>query len=86
MRTKTIIEGLKNSQKFKVVINSVEIGNCQVKDLRGDRFQNPKQLDAVWTALTIIGDSYANPGPCNFGPISGYRMRRNRVNVYVNLI
>lgn len=86
MRTPTIIEGLKNSQRFKVVINSVDIGNCQVKDLMNGRFRNSKQKDAVEAALTVIGDSFAKPGPQNYGPISGYMMRKNRVNVYVCLI
>ena len=33
MRTKVIIDGLNNTQKFRAVINGVFIGDCQVKDL-----------------------------------------------------
>lgn len=51
MRTKTIIDGLKNSQKFRVVINGIFIGDCEVKDLVGSRFPQREQRVAVWDAL-----------------------------------
>ena len=38
MRTKIIIEGLRNTQKFRAIINGVVIGDCQVKDILGSRF------------------------------------------------
>jgi len=58
MRTKQIIEGLNNSQKFRAVINGVIIGNCQVKDLNGNRFQQREQRLAVWQALEKIASSH----------------------------
>jgi hypothetical protein len=58
MRTKRIIEGLKNSQKFRAVINGVIIGDCQVKDLVGNRFQQRDQRIAVWQALEMIASSH----------------------------
>ena len=54
MRTKVIIEGLNKSQKFRAVINGVMIGDCQVKDLRGNRFPQTQQRVAVWEALMEI--------------------------------
>ena len=54
MRTKVIIEGLNNSQKFRAIINEVIIGDCQVKDLLGNRFPHVVQRVAVWEALMEI--------------------------------
>ena len=54
MNTKIIIDGLKNSQKFRAVINGVFIGDCQVKDLLGSRFPQREQRVAVWNALTQV--------------------------------
>ena len=54
MNTKIIIDGLKNSQKFRAVINGVFIGDCQVKDLLGSRFPHQVQRAAVWEALMEI--------------------------------
>lgn len=51
MRTKVIIDGLNNTQKFRAVINGVFIGDCQVKDLMGGRFPQREQRVAVWDAL-----------------------------------
>jgi hypothetical protein len=54
MNTKIIIDGLKNSQKFRAVINGVMIGDCQVKDLLGSRFPQREQRIAVWSALMEV--------------------------------
>jgi hypothetical protein len=54
MRTKVIIEGLNNSQKFRAIINEVMIGDCQVKDLLGNRFPHQVQRVAGWEALMEI--------------------------------
>lgn len=54
MRTKVIIDGLNNTQKFRAVINEVFIGDCQVKDLLGNRFPHQVQRAAVWEALVEI--------------------------------
>jgi hypothetical protein len=55
MNTKIIIDGLKNSQKFRAIINGVMIGDCQVKDLMGSRFPQRDQRIAVWNALMEVG-------------------------------
>jgi len=54
MNTKIFIDGLKNSQKFRAVINGVFIGDCQVKDLMGSRFPQREQRVAVWNSLMEI--------------------------------
>ena len=54
MNTKILIDGLKNSQKFRAVINGVFIGDCQVKDLMGNRFPQTSQRVAVWNALMQV--------------------------------
>ena len=55
MNTKILIDGLKNSQKFRAVINGVFVGDCQVKDLMGNRFPQREQRVAVWNALMHVG-------------------------------
>jgi hypothetical protein len=54
MRTKVIIDGLNNTQKFRAIINGVMIGDCQVKDLMGNRFPQREQRVAVWNALMDV--------------------------------
>ena len=54
MNTKILIDGLKNSQKFRAVINGVFIGDCQVKDLMGSRFPQRERRVAVWNSLMEI--------------------------------
>lgn len=54
MRTKIIIEGLRNTQKFRAIINGVVIGDCQVKDILGSRFGQREQRIAVCDALMQI--------------------------------
>jgi hypothetical protein len=54
MRTKVIIDGLNNTQKFRAVINGVFVGDCQVKDLMGSRFPQREQRVAVWNSLMEI--------------------------------
>ena len=54
LRTKVIIDGLNNTQKFRAVINGVFIGDCQVKDLMGNRFPQVQQRVAVWNALMDV--------------------------------
>ena len=54
MRTKILIEGLKNTQKFRAIINGIIVGDCQVKDLMGNRFAQREQRAAVWEALMEV--------------------------------
>ena len=81
MRTKVIIDGLKNSQKFRAVINGVFIGDCQVKDLLGNRFPHQVQRVAVWEALGEVARSRrvgAN--------MTGFGGNRQGVDIQVDLI
>ena len=54
MNTKILIDGFKNSQKFRAIINGVHVGDCQVKDLMGSRFPQREQRIAVWNSLMEI--------------------------------
>lgn len=51
MRTKTIIDGFKNSQKFRVTINGVMLNGITPKDLMDCRFGLTEQRVAVWDAI-----------------------------------
>ena len=82
MRTKVIIEGLNNSQKFRAVINGVMIGDCQVKDLVGNRFQQREQRIAVWDALNEIGKSRR----LNLGLADSFGTNRRGIDVQVDLV
>jgi len=53
MRTKVIIDGLKNSQKVRVIINDVHIYTT-VKGMAFDTFGQTDQRVAVWEALMEI--------------------------------
>lgn len=50
MRTKTIIDGFKNSQKFRVVINGIILFTT-VKEMAFDMFGQTDQRVAVWEAM-----------------------------------
>jgi hypothetical protein len=80
MNTKIVIDGLKNSQKFRAIINGVFIGDCQVKDLMGNRFPNQVQRIAVWDALGKIAMSK------RIGtPIRGYAGTIRGIDIQVDL-
>ena len=82
MRTKIIIEGLRNTQKFRAIINGVFIGDCQVKDLMASRFPHQEQRVAVWNALCMIAMSK------RIGkPITGFSQHTNNgVDIQVDLV
>ena len=82
MNTKIIIDGLKNSQKFRAVINGVFIGDCQVKDLLGNRFPQREQRVAVWNALMQVGMEIRHGKT-----ITGFGTRTNDgVDIQVDLV
>jgi hypothetical protein len=82
MRTKVIIDGLNNTQKFRAIINGVFVGDCQVKDLMGSRFPQQEQRVAVWNALCMIAMSK------RIGkPTTGFATRTNNdVDIQVDLV
>jgi len=81
MRTKVIIDGLNNTQKFRAIINGVFIGDCQVKDLLGNRFPQREQRVAVWDALMYLArDRRLGRN------VSGFGTNRDGVDVQVDLV
>ena len=82
MRTKVIIDGLNNTQKFRAVINGVFIGDCQVKDLMGNRFPQREQRIAVWNSLMQVAMSIRHGKP-----ITGFATRTNDgIDIQVDLV
>lgn len=81
MRTKVIIDGLNNTQKFRAVINGVFIGDCQVKDLMGARFPQREQRVAVWDALIQIAMRKRHGVAIN-----GYGTNKDGIDVQVDLV
>lgn len=53
MRTKTIIDGFKNSQKFRVIINGIALYTT-VKGMAFDTFGMTDQRVAVWDAMMAL--------------------------------
>jgi hypothetical protein len=53
MRTKTIIDGFKNSQKFRVTLNGIMFFTT-VKEMAFDLFGNTEQRVAVWDAMMAL--------------------------------
>lgn len=81
MRTKVIIDGLQNSQKFRAIINGVFVGDCQVKDLLGNRFPKTDQRVAVWDALMDIAMRRRHGLD-----VTGFATRRNDIDIQVDLV
>lgn len=54
MRTKTIIDGFRNSQKFRVILNGVMINGITPKDLNSSKFGLRDQQAAVWQAINSL--------------------------------
>jgi hypothetical protein len=82
MNTKIIIDGLKNSQKFRAIINGVVIGDNQVKDLLGDRFQQREQRIAVWNALQQIAVRQRT----GLKLMTGYGTNKDGIDIQVDLV
>lgn len=82
MNTKILIDGLKNSQKFRAIINGVFIGDCQVKDLMGSRFPQREQRVAVWNALMQI----AMRQRVGLKMMTGYGTNKDGIDIQVDLV
>ena len=82
MRTKTVIEGFKNTQKFRAVINGVFIGDCQVKDLLGSRFPQREQRVAVWDALMVL----ASRRRLGLPEVGSVTRSRDGIDIQVDLV
>jgi hypothetical protein len=82
MRTKQLIMGLNNGQRFRAIINGVIIGDCQVKDLAGNRFQQRDQRMAVWRALEEIARSHRIGNTL----VDGFGKNYDGIDIQVNLL
>jgi len=82
MRTKQIIMGLKNTQRFRVILNGVIISDLQVKDLNTNRFPQRDQRLAVWRALEEIARGHRIG--CTL--VDGIGRNYDGVDVQVNLL
>jgi len=82
MNTKIIIDGLKNSQKFRAIINGVFIGDCQVKDLMSNRFPQREQRVAVWDALMQIAIRRRH----GIEIVTGFGTNKDGIDIQVDLV
>jgi hypothetical protein len=82
MKTKRIIEGLNNNQKFRAIINGVYIGDCMVKDLTGNRFLHQGQRIAVWYALEQIGKAHSLGSQM----VNSFATHRDGIDIQVDLL
>ena len=82
MRTKVLIDGLRNTQKFRAVINGVFIGDCQVKDLMGNRFPQREQRVAVWNALMEIAMRHRH----GLKQMNGFGTNKDGLDIQVDLV
>jgi hypothetical protein len=83
MRTKQLIWGLNNTQKFRAIVNGVGF-IMKVKDLE-DKFVFTTQRVAVWNALERCAIEKID----GFGTTYTYydeKMKSTKVDVQVNLI
>jgi hypothetical protein len=79
MRTKTIVDGLKNSQKLRVIINGV-IVYTTVKGVLFDLFGNTEQRAAVCDALLQLSYFYRTEGSTGLGKdFRGYSIQVNLI-------
>jgi hypothetical protein len=79
MRTKTIVDGLKNSQKLRVIINGV-IVYTTVKGVLYDLFGNTEQRAAVCDALLQLSYFYRTEKSTGIGKdFRGYSIQVNLI-------
>jgi len=79
MRTKVIIDGLKNSQKIRVIINGV-IVYTTIKGVLYDLFGNTEQRAAVCDALLQLSYFYRTEKSTGLGKnFRGYSIQVNLI-------
>jgi len=79
MRTKTIFDGLKNSQKLRVIINDIAIYTT-VKGVLFDLFGNTEQRAAVCDALLQLSYFYRTEKSTGIGKdFRGYSIQVNLI-------
>jgi hypothetical protein len=83
MRTKQIIMGLNNTQKFRAIINGVFVGDCMVKDLTTNRFPHQVQRVAVWEALMEVARGRQNG---MMGMVNSFAGNCQGIDIQVDLV
>ena len=83
MRTKQIIMGLNNTQKFRAIINGVFVGDNQIKDLTTNRFPHQAQRIAVWEAIEEIARGRRNG---MMGMVNSFSGIKRDIEIQVDLI
>lgn len=83
MRTKRIIDGLNNSQRFRAILNGVFIGDCQVKDLNVNRFPQREQRIAVWEALEEVAKGRRLS---TMGMVNSFGGNKRGIDIQVDLL
>jgi len=89
MRTKTVIEGFKNSQKIRVIVNSVPLYTT-VYDMAFNLFGDTTIRAAVWTAteklssMRRVAKSVGDPTP--IGLTYSYGSYNKEIQVQVDLV
>lgn len=79
MRTKVIFDGLKNSQKIRVIINGV-IVYTTIKGVLFDLFGNTEQRAAVCDALLELSYFYRTENSTGLGKnFRGYSIQVNLI-------
>lgn len=72
MRTKTIIDGFRNSQKFRVAINGILL-HTTIKDMAEDQFVVTEQRVAVWDAIMRLAMERRTTGIAITGFMGDFR-------------
>ena len=89
MRTKTVIEGFKNSQKIRVIVNRVPIYTT-VYDMAFNLFGDTNIRAAVWTTVEKLASSRrvakSVGDPIPVGLVYGYGSYNNEIQVQVDLV
>jgi len=79
MRTKVIIDGLKNSQKLRVIINGITVYTT-IKGVLYDLFGNTEQRAAVCDALLQLSYFYRTEKSTGLGKnFRGYSIQVNLI-------
>jgi len=79
MRTKVIIDGLKNSQKLRVIINGITVYTT-IKGVLFDLFGNTEQRAAVCDALLELSYFYRTEKSTGLGKdFRGYSIQVNLI-------
>lgn len=83
MRTKTVVEGLKNSQKIRIIVDGVGI-YCRVKDIE-TMFATSNHASAIAVALHTVAKEKIT-GFCTRVKLYDNQMRDTSVDVQIDIV